>query len=282
MHIPTSMLGGQICPVTLTVGAVSVAAAAGVYFQSENKVAASRWAGVTALIFVLQMLNFPIASGTSGHVIGGVLAASLLGIPAGILSMALILAVQAVFFADGGINALGANVITMAVIGVGVGGLLLNALKAKHISQTTALAVAAFGSVILAALICTAQVAVSGTVAFGAMAKAMLPVHAVIGVGEGILTVVLGRVLSVVLATTDDRKAGLRLAVLCAGALALTPLASVAPDGLESVARNLGLAYSQSALLGSFTADYQFGARLVGVAVIWLFTWIVARRLAVV
>ena len=281
MHIPTSMLHGQICPVTLTVGAVSVAAAATVYFQSENKVAASRWAGVTALIFALQMLNFPIASSTSGHVIGGVLAASLLGIPAGILSMALILTVQAVFFADGGINALGANVINMAVIGVGVGGFLLNALKAKHISPTAALAVAAFGSVVLAALSCTAQVVWSGTVAFGAMAKAMLSVHALIGIGEGILTVVLWRVLSAVFSTTDDRKAGLQLAVLCAGALALTPLASVLPDGLEWTAQKLGLVFSQATPLWFGAADYQFGAGLVGVVGIWLFTWIVAKRLAI-
>jgi cobalt/nickel transport system permease protein len=281
MHIPTSMLGGQICPVTLAVGAVSVAAAAVVYFQSENKIAASRWAGVTAVIFALQMLNFPIASGTSGHVIGGVLAASLLGIPAGILSMALILTVQAVFFADGGINALGANVINMAVIGVGIGGLILNFLKAKKCSQTVALAVAAFVSVMLAALSCTVQVALSGTAAFGAMAKAMLSVHALIGVGEGILTVGLWRILSAALAAADDRKAGLRLALLSAGALALTPLASVAPDGLETVAQNLGLAISQSAPLWSATADYQIGAGLVGVAGVWLFTWIVARRLAV-
>ncbi len=275
MHIPASMLNGQICPVTLTVGAVSVATVLKIYSRSEKKVSSSRWAGVTALIFALQMLNFPVASGTSGHLVGGVLAAGLLGIPAGILSLSLILLVQAVFFADGGMNALGANVINMALIGVGGGGLILEYLKAKKISETFSIGCAAFISVLLAALSCSAQVAASGIVAFSAMAKAMLSVHVLIGVGEAILTVALCKVLSVILTTDNEKKIFWRLALCCSATLLFVPLASSFPDGLEFSASALNLDFSQPVALISTPA-----AGLVGVLIVWLLTWGLAQRLA--
>ncbi len=277
MHIPASMLHGEICPVTLMVAGVSVLAAAKMYSKSENKISPQRWAGVTAFIFAMQMLNFPVVSGTSGHLVGGVLAASLLGIPVGILSMAMILFVQAAFFADGGMNALGANVINMGVIGVGLGGVLFSFLKARKFSQTAALALASGISVIVAAFSCSVQVALSGTVGFGAIAKAMLPVHVLIGVGEGILTVVLWRVLSALLTVKDETKIFLRLGLCSLLAVVCAPWASRLPDGLESAALKLNVTFSSPDVIFNSLGDYQ---ALIGIAVIWSLTWIMAKRYA--
>ena len=124
MHIPDSMLQGAVCPVTLALGAAGVTVAATFAVRSANKPSAARFAGVAALIFAGQMMNFAIPGGTSGHLLGGVLAAALLGTPFGVLAMTLVLAVQALLFGDGGLLALGANVVNMALLGVGIGGLL--------------------------------------------------------------------------------------------------------------------------------------------------------------
>ncbi len=292
MHIPASMLHGQVCPVTLAVGAASVVAAAKIYTHRQQKVSPARWAGVSAFIFALQMLNFPVVNGTSGHVVGGVLAASLLGVPAGILSLSLVLFVQAVFFADGGINALGANVINMGIIGVGLGGLLLSFLKAKKFSQTVSLTLASVITVVVAALSCSVQIALCGAVTFGTIAKAMLPVHALIGVGEAILTVVLCRVLSVLLAVKDEKKIFARLACCSFVAVACAPLASRFPDGLESAALKLGLDFSQLPFLLNWFSNYQMpfiahtgisviAAGMAGCVIIWSLVWIMFKRLSI-
>ena len=103
MHIPSSMLNGAICPVTVGVGIAGGMTA--LYFarKAEEKPSAAKFATVTAMIFALQMLNFPVQNGTSGHLLGGMLAVALLGVPFAALSIAIVLGVQAVFFGDGGV-----------------------------------------------------------------------------------------------------------------------------------------------------------------------------------
>ena len=110
MHIPNSMLQGAVCPVTALVGVLGVAVAALKAFWSEHKPSAARFGAITALIFAGQMMNFPIQDGTSGHLLGGVLAAALLGTPFGILSIALVVTIQCLVFSDGGFAVLGANI----------------------------------------------------------------------------------------------------------------------------------------------------------------------------
>ena len=124
MHIPNSMLQGTICPVTVLVSTLGIVIAAFKAFWTENRPTALRFAAITALIFAGQMMNFPINDGTSGHLLGGVLAAALLGTPFGILSMALVVTVQCLVFSDGGFIVLGANVLNMAIIGAGLGGFI--------------------------------------------------------------------------------------------------------------------------------------------------------------
>jgi cobalt/nickel transport system permease protein len=152
-------------------------------------------AGLTAaFVFAVQMLNFPVASGTSGHLLGGALAAILVGPWAGALCLGVVLLAQSLLFADGGLTALGLNTVNMALI-ASFGGyavfLLVRSLAAR--SRTgimIASGVAAGVSVLLAALTFTLEYALGGTggAAIGSVATAMVGTHAVIGIGEGLIT----------------------------------------------------------------------------------------------
>jgi len=162
--------------------------------------------GVTAaFIFAAQMLNFPVAGGTSGHFLGAALAAILLGPWVACLVMAVVVGVQAFVFADGGITALGANVLNMGVIGalsVGYGMLWARRLLPKRRSVLLGIAgVGAWMAVMLGALATSVELAMSGTVPFGTVLPAMLGVHALIGAGEAVITVA---AVGAVLATRPD------------------------------------------------------------------------------
>ena len=145
---------------------------------------------VAAWIFAAQMFNFPINSGTSGHLVGGVFACVLLGPFAGAVVIAVVLSVQALFFADGGILALGANVINMAVVGCIASYYIYQGLK-RFLPEILSIAVAAWFSVVLAALACSLEVGLSGTIGLQEVTTAMLTVHAVIGVAEAVITVLM-------------------------------------------------------------------------------------------
>ncbi|MEZ4599087.1 MAG: energy-coupling factor ABC transporter permease [Syntrophotaleaceae bacterium] len=244
MHIPDPMLQGAVCPVTIAIAAGGVAAAVAVVSKSGKNQDLTKFAAVTSLIFAGQMLNFPIANGTSGHLLGGVLAAALLGAPLGVLSMTFVLAVQALIFGDGGMVALGANVTNMALIGVGVGALMNEVLRhrvdTKLLQRALLYGLAAWFSVMLAALGVCVELTASGAVEFGRVVPAMLGSHALIGIGEGLITgaclALLGRENA---AFGFSKKLALTLAVACGAGLFLSPFASSFPDGLEMVAESL-------------------------------------------
>jgi cobalt/nickel transport system permease protein len=148
---------------------------------------------VAAYIFAVQMLNFPVAAGTSGHLLGGVLAAVLVGPWAGAICVAVVLLVQALF-ADGGLTALGLNIANMALVG-GIGGyavfmLLRKVLPASKSAVAGAAGVAAGISVVLASIAFVVEYAIGGAggASVGTVAAAMVGVHTLIGVGEGIIT----------------------------------------------------------------------------------------------
>ncbi len=143
-----------------------------------------------ALIFAAQMFNFPINSGTSGHLIGGVFSAVVLGPFAGGIVISAVLAVQSIFFADGGLLALGANIINMAVIGAMLAYLIYYLTK-KIAPEWLAIAVAAWSSVVLASFACAVELGFSGTIPFDKVIPAMVKVHMVIGVAEALITLVL-------------------------------------------------------------------------------------------
>jgi cobalt/nickel transport system permease protein len=145
---------------------------------------------VAALVFAAQMFNFPVDKGTSGHLIGGVLAVVLLGPFAGTIALAAVVIIQALFFADGGLVALGANVVNMAGFGALAGFYIYAGLK-KRLTEWLSIALAAWCSVMLAAVAASLEIGLSGTFALGAVMLAMLKAHSVIGVAEALVTVVL-------------------------------------------------------------------------------------------
>ncbi|HEX4816968.1 MAG TPA: energy-coupling factor ABC transporter permease, partial [Nonomuraea sp.] len=158
---------------------------------------------VAAFVFAVQMLNFPVAAGTSGHLLGGALAAILVGPHTGVLCMAVVLLVQAVFFADGGLTALGVNITLMGLVTVLVGWGAFRAVTAVARGRggvTVAAFLAALVSVPASALVFTLLFWIGGTapVEVGSVAAAMGGVHLLIGVGEGAITAVtVGAVLAV-------------------------------------------------------------------------------------
>jgi cobalt/nickel transport system permease protein len=205
VHIPDGFLDGSVAAAT----AVGTVAAVGYGLRRAGRTLDDRRVpllGVTAaFIFAAQMLNFPVAGGTSGHVLGAALAAVLLGPWLACLVMAVVLGGQALVFADGGITALGANVFNMGVVGaLGVGLLMAGARRVLPARRTAFLAVVGGGAwlaVMAGALAAAVELGVSGTVPLSTVLPAMLGVHALIGIGEAVITVA---AVSAVLATRPD------------------------------------------------------------------------------
>ena len=149
---------------------------------------------VAAFIFAMQMLNFPVAGGTSGHLLGGCLAAVLVGPWVGSLAMAVVFIVQALVFADGGLTALGLNIILMGYttcfVGYGIFLLLRKVLPRNRSGVTAAAAIAAWCGVVAASLVFVGYYAIGGTgdAPIGTVAVAMVGVHMLIGIGEAVIT----------------------------------------------------------------------------------------------
>lgn len=261
MHIPDAMLQGAICPVTATVSVVGVLAAAWWAMKSERKPSAGRFAAIVALLFAAQMMNFPVMHGTSGHLLGGVLAASVLGMPLGVLAIALVVTIQSLVFADGGVTVLGANVFNMALLGAGVGGWLQQRLVGS-LGQYAATAVAAWGAVMLAALAVSVELALDGQVAFGSVLAAMLGTHALIGVGEALITVAAVALLANRWGHHAEGKAPVAVPLLTAAlvGLLLSPFASGFPDGLEWVAGQYQFLHESAPAFVSAMPDYSVAA----------------------
>ena len=152
-----------------------------------------RMGAVGSLIFAAQMFNFPIDSGTSGHLLGGVLAAVAVGPFSGTIVIAMVLTIQSIFLADGGIIALGANILNMAVIGALASYYiyyLVQKLIRNRIGFYAGIFSAAFFSVLLASIACAFEIALSGTVELSRILPAMASVHARIGIAEALITII--------------------------------------------------------------------------------------------
>jgi cobalt/nickel transport system permease protein len=241
--------------------------------------------GMTAaFLFAAQMVNFPVLPGVSGHLLGGVLAAVLLGPWGGAVAVAAVLLVQALLFADGGVTALGANFVNMGLLGSAGGWLIYVSLRRRWARERGVLAaamVAAWLSVLLSAGACAVELAGSGRwSSLGSVLGWMLLVHAVIGVGEALIT---GVVVQALLRTRPDLipdpdaaaaggvgaariQAGLAgLAVALAVAMFLGPLAWDWPDGLEWVSEKVGLKIDEQETAGLPAAMPDYQLKLPGV-----------------
>jgi cobalt/nickel transport system permease protein len=194
VHVPDGFLDA---PTSVATGVVAVTAI-GVALYGARRELDERTAPLAGLvatfIFAAQMLNFPVASGTSGHLLGGAMAAVLVGPYTAVLCMSVVFLVQCLLFADGGITALGTNILLMGVVTVVVGWTVFRvaqALAPKNLAAVApAAALAAFVSVPVAALCFVGLYAVGGTVdiPLGNLAAAMVGVHTLIGIGEALIT----------------------------------------------------------------------------------------------
>ncbi len=204
---------------------------------------------MAAFIFAAQMINFPVAGGTSGHLLGGALAAIALGPWAGMLVMASVVGVQGLLFQDGGLVVMGANILNMGLLTALIGyGLYRGVLGQSRGVRLAVAGVAAWLSVMAGALATSLQLWLSGTARLDVVMPAMLGVHVLIGVGEALITVAalafILRTRPDLLAVTAEARAGRGWVVAgLAAALVvvlLSPFASANPDGLERVAIDLG------------------------------------------
>jgi cobalt/nickel transport system permease protein len=213
MHVPDGFLDA---PTSVATGAVAVAGVAlalrGARRELDDRTAPM--AGLVAtFVFAGQMMNFPVAGGTSGHLLGGALAAVLAGPFTAVLCLSVVLLVQALMMADGGITALGTNITLMALVGVVAGWFVFVAVRAvlpKRISSIApAAAVGALASVPAAAAVFTGLFALGGTapVPLDTLLAAMLGWHALIGLGEAAIT---GLVVASVVAVRPDLVYGAR------------------------------------------------------------------------
>jgi cobalt/nickel transport system permease protein len=149
---------------------------------------------VTAFVFAVQMINFPILPGASGHLLGGALVAILVGPWVGSLCIAIVLAVQALLFADGGLTALGTNIVNMALVGVFVGYAVALALRPIARRSRAGLLATAFTAAlvntVVAALAFVLEYAIGGAggASLGTVFALMLGLHVLIGIGEGVIT----------------------------------------------------------------------------------------------
>lgn len=216
MHVPDGFLDAPTSVATAAVAVVGVGVALAKARKDLDDRTAPMAGLVATFVFAAQMVNFPVGAGTSGHLLGGALAAVLVGPWTAILCLAVVVLVQALVMADGGITALGTNVTLLSLTAVAAGWLVFVAVRAvlprRPASVVPAAAVAAFASVPLTAVVFTLLFSVGGIapVAFDTLLTAMLSWHAVIGIGEAVITAL---VVASVVASRPDLVHGARPAL---------------------------------------------------------------------
>ncbi len=273
MHIPDGFIDGK----TAAVSAALSAAGVGLALRQVRRELPARKAPLlglsAAFLFAAQMVNFPVAGGTSGHLVGGTLVAALLGPSAAVVVVTTVLIVQCFLFQDGGVTALGANIFNMAILNSVVGYAVYRAVchwLTGIRGRVTAIAFAAWCATVVSAISCAGQLAWSGTIPWAAAFPAMAAVHLFIGVGEGLIS---GLVfLAVYRARPDlivETQAGggpkrfgelVRQGLLATLGVAVfvAPFACSWPDGLDSVAGKFGIKHTLAAPLWPAPApDYQ-------------------------
>jgi len=283
VHAPDGFLnaGTALATGAISVGTVGLALRQAKHYLLDRQIPL---AGITAaFVFAAQMFNFPVAAGTTGHLLGGALAAILLGPHMGAVVVTVVVLVQALVFADGGLTALGYNILNMAVIPA-YGGYAVFRLFRRLLPDTSGGAVGAAGlaawvSVVLSAMAFSIEWLFGATapVSFTRVFAAMVGFHVLIGIGEGVISaltvgVVLASRPDLVVGAADldrrqleDRRRTRTPTFLIAGLLAALFAASVVsqfafddPDGLERVAEDTGIVVSAEdhALSDSIFADY--------------------------
>ena len=306
MHIPDGFLSILISVISWVITIVFIGIASQKVKLEESPQKIPLMGVMAAFIFAAQMINFPVAGGTSGHLLGGVLAAITLGPWAGMLVMASVIGVQALLFQDGGLIVMGANILNMGIVTTLIGfGLYRLAFSKPRWLRLSVAGLAAWLGVMAAAFLASIQLWLSGTSAAQLVFPAMLGVHALIGTGEGLITVGALRfiertrpdVLTSDQITLHDEKAWIFGGILISVLVVLfAPFASIHPDGLERVAEDIGFINTANSGWIELLPDYSIPfigqegistivAGLIGIAVIFILVVFLAnvlRRKAIV
>lgn len=307
MHIPDGFLGTGVAAATWAVTGASLALALRAERRDPAPMPAGTLGSVAAFVFAAQMVNVPVAPGTSGHLVGGMLAAVLLGPWRAMLALAAVLGVQALLFQDGGITAFGANFISMGLAGCVV-GYAVAYLVSRRVRGPRGLAAGAMLGAFVATLCGAALVAIwlglSGLYPLRGILPVMLVTHVGIGLLEAALT---GAVLVTLLKWRPDLAPGVGagpadrrpvalgiglLGVALAVAAFLAPFASSLPDGLDKTAQTLGFEEHARALWPAPMPDYGLPwselaaiapavAGLVGTLLVAALAWTISRSLAI-
>lgn len=264
MHIPDGILS----PAVLATG---VAASAGILSASvkksreelESKII-PKLGVMAAFIFAAQMVNFPILGVASGHLMGGALAAIMFGFWPATLVMTTVVALQAIIFGDGGITALGINILNMAIIAPGVAHLVYKSLKNTKLPQGICVFAAAFFSVTVVAFVCGIQLGLSGVVSFQEAIVTLVMWHVFIGIGEGFITMVVvpfaqKSKLGIKQVSTEEetkRSVGIWIviAIVIGGFISL--FASENLDGYEYSLESMGILDNATTIFNAPIADY--------------------------
>jgi len=271
MHIPDGFLSVVVAIIMWIVAIATVAYALKRVGQELHERQVPLMGVLAACIFAGQMLNFSVTGGTSGHLLGAALATILLGPWPAVLVLTCVVSVQALLFQDGGLLALGTNIFNMAIVGVFVAQFTYITIQRLASGRRGGLYVGGFGagwlSIFIASLACALELALSGTSPANVAVPAMGGIHALIGIGEGLIT--LGALAFITAARPDlvrpsaPQQAGNRLVwiggLLIAILLAIaSPLASAHPDGLEWVAEQRGFLGLAQGPLYEIMPDYVF------------------------
>jgi len=269
MHIPDGFLSVAVSIVLWVISVIVL----GIALRKTSRELGERevplMGVLAAAIFAGQMLNFSVTGGTSGHLLGAALATILLGPWAAVLVMTSVVSVQALLFQDGGLLALGANIFNMAVVGVFVSHAVYTLVQRLANGRPWGVLVAGFAaawcSIFVASLSCGLQLALSGTSPANIAIPAMGGVHALIGIGEGAITVgALGFLYAArrdLLPIGQAQPASNRSVLVGGGLITLvlailSPLASAHPDGLEWVAEQHGFLERAQGALYNLIPDY--------------------------
>ena len=305
MHVPDGFMNVTMSAATGVISFGTLWA----YIRSAKDLIADKFIALTgmmsALIFVLQMINFPVAAGTSGHLLGGALAVIVLGPRLGLICLSVVVIIQSLLFADGGLSALGVNILNMAIVTSATSWFIVKYwVKFIGKNRTSIISVSVIAgilSVVFSSIAFTIQYAIGGTISIpvGTVLIAMVTTHLIIGLGEGIITALIITLLMRVrpdLVYAYDRSDenttkvsfyGLFIILILLLSL-VTPFASSSPDGLESVAEEFGFTQTDGVVL--LLEDYGIDAinnnflstvlsALLGVTVVAvLFNLIIARR----
>ena len=249
VHIPDGFLSLPVAATTASLAVTSIAVSCGKTSHSKTQVKANLSASTIGLvgtcIFAAQVVNFPVAMGTSGHLLGGAMAAILLGPFTAMLTLIGVLVLQCFVMHDGGYTALGANILNMAVVSVWSGWLTYHLLGGSK-RPILATAVAAWVSVMVSTIFCSFELALSGTFTISRVLPAMLEAHTITALIEAAATAGIVRILLQQKAETNlvENRLSINhvfLAGLTIVLFLLVPLACPWPDGLESVLQSLSL-----------------------------------------